>query len=319
MSKGPFDQRLNQVQGSIENPENQAQEEEEEWQPGDNQEGVILYFCEILERFVSCMQSLQERASGFSTMQTLGQKRQAIVGSNPEFSTMQDYLTRMGRAIKVMPTENRGSFEETLAECQEVITELRAWFAALDEKLQRLIRDEEAQAEEGGRNAPDDGWLNRFGITLAVLLVIAAIGAIAPIVLPHFCPSLLIWPSTAERWQVDPTAIGRKEGPAEVTKTGPVDKTQKRRRHGTRAPGGSQDATAVGGKERTAEATKATKTGPSDKTQRRRRFQTKAPSGSQDATAVGGKQGTAEVTDATPADKTQRLRRSRTQVRRSEA
>jgi anti-sigma factor RsiW len=99
---------------------------------------------------------------------------------------MQDSLTSMECVIKMVPLRNRESFEQTLARWRAVITELRARFAAFDEELQRLIRDEEAQAEEGGRNAPDDGWLNRIGITLAVLLVIAAIAAI---VLPPFCPS----------------------------------------------------------------------------------------------------------------------------------
>jgi hypothetical protein len=312
MCDGQFDERLNQLQGFIENPESQAQEEGEELPPGDNGEGGILDFCESLNRFESCVQSLEELSSRFSTMQTLGQKHQAIVGSSLEFPTMQDCLTRMRQAINLIPLKNRESYEETLAECQELITELRASFEEFDEELQWLIRDEEAQTEERERKAPLDGRLKRIGITLAVLLVIAAI------VLPLFCPSLPIWPSTAERRQVDPTAIGRREGPAEVTKTGPADKPQRRRRSPTKAPSVSQDATAVGGKEITAEATK---TAPPNKAQRRRRSPTKAPVRSQNATEVGGKQGTAEATKAMkigPTDKTQTRRRSGTQVRRSE-
>jgi hypothetical protein len=67
--------------------------------------------------------------------------------------------------------------------------------------------------------------------------------------------------------------VGGKERTAEVTKTGPADKTQMRRKHRTKAPGGSQDATAVVGKEGPAEVTK---TGPSNETQMLQRNPTKA-------------------------------------------
>jgi Mg2+ and Co2+ transporter CorA len=143
-----FDQRLSQVQRCIENLENQAQEQEEEEQLLSNQEMLIDYFRRILVLFQNCVSSLENRANDFSTMPALDQKRQVIAGSNREFSTMQDSLTSMQRVIKMIPLRNREPFEQTVARCRKVITELRARFAPVDEELQRLIRDEEAQAEE---------------------------------------------------------------------------------------------------------------------------------------------------------------------------
>jgi hypothetical protein len=81
----------------------------------------------------------------------------------------------------------------------------------------------------------------------------------------------------------DATAVDGKERTAEVTKIGPADKTQMRRRPQRKAPSGSQDATPIGGKEGPVEVTQ---TEPADKTQMQRRHRTKAVGGSQDATAI---------------------------------
>jgi hypothetical protein len=102
---------------------------------------LIDSFHQILDRFQNCMWSLEYRAYDFSTMPTLDQKRQAIAGSNRQFSTMQDSLTNMECVIKMTPLQNPESFEQTLARWRTLITELRAQFAAFDEELQRLIRD----------------------------------------------------------------------------------------------------------------------------------------------------------------------------------
>jgi hypothetical protein len=88
MSDGCFGQLLNQVQGYIENLENQGQE--------------------------------------FPPMPTLNQKRQAIAMSNRDFRTMQNSLTEMERLIQTMPLRDRESFAQDLRSCRTSITKLRA-------------------------------------------------------------------------------------------------------------------------------------------------------------------------------------------------
>jgi chromosome segregation ATPase len=115
MSTGRFDQLLNQVQGRIENLENQAQE--------------------------------------FPTMPSLDQKRQAIARSNRDFNTMQNSLTEMERLIQTMPLRDREFFAQDLTGCRTAISELKTRYEALDEQLQQLIREEEARIAAGGLDA----------------------------------------------------------------------------------------------------------------------------------------------------------------------
>jgi hypothetical protein len=189
-----------------------------------------------------------------------------------------------------------------------------------EEPRRRMIEEEEEEPSKaerkqieddgGAGNAPDDLCLMWIAIAIAFLLVITWAGWVAWLVLVGA-------PSTRPTGE-QVSAIGGKEGRAEVTKTGPADKTQMRRRFQTRPPGRLQDATAIGGKEGRAQVRKTVSV---EDRQRRRISQTKAPVGSQDATAVRGKERTAEATKATktaPADKIQRRRKSRTHVRRSE-
>jgi hypothetical protein len=107
-----------------------------------------------------------------------------------------------------------------------------------------LIKEEPSKAERkqieddgGAGNAPDDVWQKWIAICFVLVISVGAYRA---------------WEVLGRAPSTRPTgeqvsAIGGKEGPAEVTKTEPADKTQMRRRSQTKAPGGSQDATAVGG------------------------------------------------------------------------
>jgi hypothetical protein len=98
-----------------------------------------------------------------------------------------------------------------------------------------MIEEEPSNAERkqieddgGAGNAPYDVWLKWIAIAICLVLVTSVESYRAGKVLDRAASTWL----TGE--QV--SAIGGKEGPAEVTKTGPADKTQRRRGYQTKAP-----------------------------------------------------------------------------------
>jgi hypothetical protein len=107
-------------------PEDQeAREQEEE----ETQQRLRDEFCTLFEAFKSRVSYVEGLSDDFSSMETLDQKREAIVRLEEQPNMMQEEVCGMQRAIEMMPRPDDETFEETLGRCQYVFGQFCSWFS----------------------------------------------------------------------------------------------------------------------------------------------------------------------------------------------